>query len=82
MQQFLLKPDFVSLSEQWRLTENNTSMLRDVYDGSEFQMIDGQPFLSEPLTFGLMINVDWFLPYKHVKSYHVGAIYMAFFESP
>lgn len=39
-------------------------MLCDVCD--EFQTVDGQPFLSESLTFGVMINIDWFLPYKHV----------------
>ena len=60
-------------------------MLLDVYDGklwSDFQVVDGQPFLSEQFSFGMMINVDWFLPYKHVKSYHVGAIYMVFMNLP
>lgn len=84
LQQFLLKPDFVPLSEQWRSTSCN-GVLRDVYDGkvwSDFQTINGQPFLSEPLSFAMMINIDWFLPFKHVKSYHVGAVYMVFMNLP
>ena len=85
LQQLLSKPDFVTLSEQWRFRENHDSVLHDVHDGkvwSEFQIVDGQPFLSQPLTFGMMINVDWFLPYKHVKSYHVGAIYLVVMNLP
>ena len=67
MQQFLLNPDFVTLSEQCRLRESHDNVLCDIYDGkiwSDFQTVHGQSlnFLSEPLTFGMMINVDWFLP--------------------
>ena len=67
------------------MRQNHDGMLCDVYDGkvwSDFQTVDGQPFLSEKHTFGMMINVDWFLPYKHVKSYHVSAIYMVFMNLP
>ena len=85
LQQFLSRPDFVHLSEKWRSAQTCSNALVDVYDGkmwSDFQMIDGQPFLLEPLSFGMMINIDWFLPFKHVKNYHVGAIYMVFMNLP
>ena len=84
LQQLLMNQDFVKLSEQWRSRDNN-GMLCDVYDGrvwSNFQTVDGHPFLSEPLSFGMILNVDWFLPYKHVKTYHVGAIYMVCMNLP
>ena len=36
-------------------------------------MVDGEPFLSSGWGIGLMINVDWFQPYKHTTC-SVGAI--------
>ena len=42
---------------------------------------DGQPFLSEPGNFALVINMDFFQPYKHVQ-YSVGAIYLRILNLP
>ena len=43
----------------------------------ESQVYD-KPFLSEPFTYGLMINIDWFKVYKH----KVGAIYLTVINLP
>lgn len=37
--------------------------------------------LSSRYSLGLLINVDWFQPYKHVQ-YSVGAIYLAILNFP
>jgi len=58
--------------------------MSDVYDGkvwADFQQYDGKPFLSQPFTYGLMLNVDWFKPYKHLE-YSVGAIYLTIMNLP
>lgn len=72
------------MSEQWRNRTVVDDQLNDVYDGNiwkSFINYKGVPFLSEPLTFGLMINVDWFQPYKHVQ-YSVGAMYITVLNLP
>ena len=84
MQMLLKKQEFVELSRHWNEKES-MHLLADVYDGniwSEFKEVNGHSFLSDPFSFGLMINIDWFLPYKHVISYHVGAIYLVIMNLP
>ncbi len=54
------------------------------YDGriwAEFQEYNGKPFLSQPFTYRLMLNVDWFKPYKHLE-YSVGAMYLTIMNLP
>lgn len=83
LQQLLLRPGFAELCQSWKLREA-PDMLEDVYDGKiwkEFQVVDGQPFLSGDWGIGLMINVDWFQPYKHTNC-SVGAIYLTIMNLP
>ena len=85
LQEFLLRPGFVDLCNHWK-TLSPSTFARDVYDGEiwrNFQEVDGQPFLScsDSLSLGLMLNVDWFQPYKHC-SYSVGAIYLTIMNLP
>lgn len=82
----LQRADFHELTEHWkhRSNMNGSGILEDIYDGrvwSEFQHYDNEPFLSTPLSLGLMINIDWFQPYKHV-TYSVGAIYLVILNLP
>lgn len=84
VQSFLNRPDFCNSCEQWCARQVNDGVLRDVQDGriwSEFLSYDGQPFLSKPGNFGLMMNMDFFQPYKHVQ-YSVGAIYLTILNLP
>ncbi len=58
--------------------------MSSIYDGqiwAEFQEYNGKPFLSQPFTYGLMLNVDWFKPYKHLE-YSVGAMYLTIMNLP
>lgn len=39
-------------------------------------------FQSEPNNVGLMLNMDFFQPYKHLKGYSVGGIYCVIMNLP
>ena len=85
LQELLLRPGFADLCQQWKSRSVSTAF-QDVYDGKiwkEFQVVDGVPFLSsvDTLGLGLMINVDWFQPYKH-SVYSVGVIYLTVMNLP
>lgn len=70
--------------EQWRHRNMPDAVMGDVYDGKiwqDFQYVSGQPFLPEPHNFALMMNVDWYQPFKH-SPYSVGVIYLAILNLP
>ena len=67
----------------WR-TRKQTEKLSDIYDGKiwqDFQKFNGKDLLADPHTLGLMLNIDWLKPYKHVQ-YYVGAIYLSIMNLP
>ena len=58
--------------------------MSDIYDGKVwkgFIKMNGQDLLSNGRTFGVMLNVDWFQPYKH-SPYSVGVMYLAVTNLP
>ncbi|KAI8490511.1 hypothetical protein Bbelb_317790 [Branchiostoma belcheri] len=58
--------------------------MTDVYDGkvwNEFQYVNGTPFLTEPNNLALMLNCDWYQPYKH-SEYSVGVLYLVVLNLP
>ena len=67
--QTLLKcPGFSSSCEEWRSRRVKSGVMDDVYDGkiwNEFQCYNGQPYLSQAWNLALMMNFDFFQPYKH-----------------
>ena len=80
LQQLLLRPNFVDLCRHWQLRSPMVGYKCDVYDGklwNDFQVVEGKPFLSsgDTLGLGLMLNVDWFQPFKHT-TYSVGVAYL------
>ena len=84
MQRLLMRSHFVEKCEIWRHHNSSDSALRLIYDGKvwkDFQSYDGIPFLSEPLSFAFIPNIDWFQPYKHL-SYSVGTIYLTVLNLP
>lgn len=84
LQSMLLIPGLGLACEQWRLRQVSTGVREDVYDGNvwkDFQHIRGQSFLSDPFALGLMLNIDWFEPYKHL-TYSVGVIYLTVMNLP
>lgn len=78
------RPGFMSQCETWRLRQKVDNTLCDIYDGKvweDFQYVNGVPFLVAPHNLALMLNIDWFRPYKHTP-YSVGAVYMVVTNLP
>ena len=78
------KPGVLKSCEHWRERKIPEGTLCDVYDGKvweEFQHVNGSPFLAAPHNLGLMMNIDWFSPFKHTP-YSVGAIYISIMNLP
>ena len=66
----LLRPGFADLCQCWKTQTTVSESKLDVYDikiWSDFQIVDGKPFLScgSSLCLGLMLNVDWFQPFRY-----------------
>ena len=58
------------------------SILQDIYDGQlwkDFQHLNGQPCLASRFAYIVMLNVNWFQPYKLTQS-SVGAIILNYYE--
>ncbi|XP_062513401.1 uncharacterized protein LOC134189178 [Corticium candelabrum] len=84
LKKYLLRPQFEELCESWRHRNVPQGYYADLYDGrvwSQFQVVDGHPFLSTPRNYAFMMNVDWFRPYKHTPS-TIGAIYLSLMNLP
>ena len=83
LNELLIRPGFADLCQHWK-SRAMSMELQDIYDGDvwkDFQNVSGKPFLSASLGLGLMMNIDWFQPYKHA-SYSVGAIYITLMNLP
>ncbi len=77
LQRLLLCPYFIECCDLWKTRPVN-SHVSDIYDGKVWKYFlnyAGTPFLQASFTFGLMLNIDWFQPYKHTIS-SVGVIYL------
>ncbi len=78
------RPGFHEQCDLWKAECRESSLYEDVYDGKiwqDFQRYDGKPFLSDPFTYGIMMNIDWFQPCKHTE-YSIGAIYLTVMNLP
>lgn len=76
--------DFSVMCERWRTRSKDSEVFTDIYDGlvwSKFQEFDGRPFLKIANNLGLILNLDWFNPFKHIK-YSVGVIYLTIANLP
>ena len=83
LQSLLLHSKFYSHCREWK-SRTHSGMLEDVYDGkvwNDFLVYDSKPFLADEYTFGFILNIDWFQPFKHI-SYSVGAIYLCVLNLP
>ncbi len=84
LEQMLRRENFIPLCEQWRQRHVLEGSYCDVYDGQiwkDFQNYDNQDFLSKPGNLALMLNIDWFEPFKD-SPYSVGVIYLAVLNLP
>ena len=78
------RPGVLLACEKWRQRTIPSNALHDIYDGrvwKELMHVNNTPFLAAPNNLGLMLNVDWFNPYKH-SPYSVGAVYLVILNLP
>ncbi|XP_073672238.1 uncharacterized protein [Paramisgurnus dabryanus] len=84
LETLIRRPGFLEKCEKWRQRQIPNSVMADVYDGQiwkDFQYVNGKPFLAEQKNFALMMNVDWYQPFKN-SPYSVGVIYLAILNLP
>ena len=81
LEKFASRPGFFESCEAWRKLNSvaDGSFMTDVYDGKLWK--EWKPFLDVPGNLLLMLNVDWFKPFKHTV-YSVGVIYLVIQNLP
>lgn len=85
LERLLKYPNFLENCNLWRRRPDNGEIMSDIYDGAiwkEFEDPEGLNFFENENNLAIMLNVDWFCPYKHVRSVSVGAIYAVFLNLP
>lgn len=79
------RPGILDIFSEWKLRKIPEGVMCDIYDGELWKSFlytaDQEELLSSRYTLGLLLNVDWFQPYKHVQ-YSTGAIYISFLNFP
>jgi hypothetical protein len=79
--QYLMgRSGFQEKCELWRSRGDLGRGMYDVYDGNVWKN-DFAEFLSTKNRFGIMLNLDWFQPFKHVN-YSVGVLYAVILNLP
>ena len=81
MQRLFQRPGFVQCCELWRTRQKfqHFGYMCDIHDGLIWK--DFEDFLSAPFNYLLILNIDWFSPFKH-GCYSVGAIYLTIQNLP
>ena len=78
------KPGMLDLLNYWKFRSVPNGVLADIYDGlawKSFLNVDGKEFLLSRYGIRLLLDVDWFQPFKHVQ-YSVGCIYLVILNLP
>ena len=84
LQQLLNRPGFADKMELWRSRKSSENQLSDVYDGNiwkEFLSSKHNFFLNSKRSYGVMLNFDFFQPYKHTTESY-GALYLTLMNLP
>lgn len=84
LQRLLHRPGFTEQIEHWHSRKCTEGYMSDVYDGqvwNDFNSDKYSKFLQGRRCYGLMLNFDFFQPYKHsCESY--GVLYMTLMNLP
>lgn len=80
LQRILIRKNIHLKLESWRNRKIPDGIYADVYDGRVWKSYIDKLF-HERRTLGLMINVDWFQPFKHCTD-SIGAIYLVTMNLP
>ena len=82
LQQMISRPGFIE--KLHRSPNFDRNGLSDIYDGrlwKEFRDKDGSLFFTNKRHLGVMLNIDWFNPYKN-SEYSLGVVYLAILNLP
>lgn len=85
LENILKRKEIGEVWDHWKSWDNESEILRDIYDGrvwKKFLSFNGIPFLSEKQSISLMMNIDWFQPFKNRNDYSVGVIYFVILNLP
>ena len=80
----ITRPGFLEKCESWRKRDLTGNSMGDVFKGrvwKDFLDSDGDPYFSTAGNLGVMLNVDWFQPYKHTN-HSCGVIYLVLMNLP
>ena len=80
------RPEFLNKSMQWKDRQVESDYLIDIYDGRVWKKLFGEGGVMKNengvISFGFMLNVDWFQPYERRPNVSVGAMYLAILNLP
>lgn len=79
IEKFASRHGFFESCEAWRNFNTDNRFMTDVFDGKLWN--DWKDFLAVPGNLLVMLNVDWFRPFKHT-TYSVGIMYLAIQNLP
>lgn len=85
LESFLKRPGFKELCEEWRNRRVSGDTYADVMDGNVWETFlnyKGRDFLNLANTYGLMLNCDWFQPFKRRTDCSIGVLYLAVMNLP
>ncbi|XP_057315816.1 uncharacterized protein LOC130656891 [Hydractinia symbiolongicarpus] len=70
--------------EKWRNLKSYPDTYSDIFDGEIWKKFSrtGEWYFSEPRHYAVMLNIDWFQPFKHLSSYSIGGIYLVVLNLP
>ena len=71
----------MALINSWRNYKPSKDVLTDIYDGRAWKDLQASTGGIDGNTIGLMLNVDWFNPFKH-GNYSMGAVYLSVLNLP
>lgn len=72
---------FEEACAHWTTREVHHNILSDIYDGRVWQSFQQDGYIQNGNDLALMLNVDFFQPFKHVK-YSVGVIFLCILNLP
>ena len=85
IQELIQRKNLEEICEEWRNRKTDKDVMSDVYDGkiwSSFNDKDEHDFFTKPRNYGVIVNLDWFAPFKHVSNFSIGAIYLVLMNLP
>lgn len=77
LQRLFRRQGFEEMIGKWRDHQYRAETVTDVYDGMRWRTLldnNDRPFVDDPRSLMLTLNVDWFAPFD--GTYSVGAIYL------